>query len=1701
MMPALFIRRSPLLLLAAAAVALAVSIVQGGLPPAQAQSATALSALTVQGSTDSCAQTVRLSPDFAAATTSYTATVGYATTHARLTPTVAVSGSTVGVGKSGNLETVDSGSASDPISLDPGDSEINVRVTASDNSTQDYTVTITRRGLTQVSNIGQEAETTTRSTNNAVHAQGFRANHFGDEFTLTSIEAVINASPTQAQRDQIRAELWSGSGGPTQKLHDLTVPDHPITAGRVSFAAPANTRLSAYANYFFVLYTTGTFNLEITSTSSDNEDDGSYTIWWSVFDLFHTVQNSQEPGTAPTWTRQDATNAALRIRVNGEVVGEVSEPPIAAHPRNESIYVLRAETADRGLAGVTGYQVQYRQHGASDWSNTLTTAPTAIPRIRINVDRTKELVRIGGLTNGTTYDVRMRTVDNSDFGEWCMTTATPFLATFRFVSSDVTVVEGDIAEIEFQLNVPEGIPDANVETLVINQDVTAQNSDPIRELRGDYVGAVGHGFPNSQPLSVFQEFLLDPQAHPVTLPIVVNLDNFVEEDETFTGTWIMSGFDAAGWQPEYEGADTFTVTIKDATIPVNLARSNYVVAEGETLSLHTVAPRSLQHFDYQVTATVSDVSATRGADYSGPASYTVRTAKTEVSSTPITIAITDDGVSEHPETLTIALSAPAVLSSGLDYGVGIGSTSLATVTILDNYVWSSTLTPTALSGGGLGCEPGAQTVCDSSRLTDTSFTTAGGTDYTVTVLKDAANGELSFSTNTAMNDELRALSLYVDGQEFPLSSATVSRRSAVWTGADLSWASGTTVSLVLGQSTTPAVSLSARPNPVLEGQQVTIEAKLSDLAGQDVMIPLLFRWGREFRNGQVTDYGNLDQGDLRINGTSSVTEDGNGNRYTLWTLPGFVKINSGAHQRSYGLQRMKTNFDADTRDETFTVMLDADSPSWPAEVVEVGSPASVRVTVRDAHRFDEAPGPPRNVLAAPRNEGLYLSWDPPATGGSASSYDVHYTSRSRLQVGDQAWPVGDPSQGWAVVSPSGTQTITGLTNDTLYRVRVRSVNRSGSSSWAFGVGMPRGRDYDPHSDPTRATLGSIVVYYDGNPPVDEFRQWQPARPAHFGYRVRLPEEFSTIDPDDGSVRFTETTRAKVEVHVGNAGSTLRVGKVTYADTNQSDAQATPPVVCTHRPAVLMSGTPAHWRCVALAAVAVGEHSHVIELNAHSPNTHVEIEVTDGEVVRTWLLNIDPPARTYSLSPTARVVEGQEARLTLSLGKPAPTGGLEFAVSAGYGTARAGDLGQVASPVTVPEGSASLEIAVPTVDDDQYEGDESFTVTVAPTGSGWAVEPEGTDTSTVTIEDNDAAPEGPEPRAVQFVPGDGTLTVSWTVAPREGVEDGEIRHALRWSQTTGADHYWANPRDPNSVGPSDGITMAGGVTSYVITGLENGVATRVDLRSYIGSNHSEGSPKSSRWVTEEGEHTTPRGEPQQSPADRTYSVTAAARATEGGNASLTVTLSQAAPEGGVEFSVTAGYSGDSTAMADDVGSITSPVTVAQGNTTLAITIPTAADAVDEDDETFAVTVAARAAGWEKARDGRDTATVTIEDDDTAGVTVNAASPLAVAEDGSATYTVVLDSQPLFDVTVSASSTDDGAATVFPASHTFTPTTWNTPLTFTVNGVADDDPNDESVAVSHGVTSDDGRYAAVLLSTVAISVSDTTADAPQGDQSPR
>jgi len=100
-------------------------------------------------------------------------------------------------------------------------------------------------------------------------------------------------------------------------------------------------------------------------------------------------------------------------------------------------------------------------------------------------------------------------------------------------------------------------------------------------------------------------------------------------------------------------------------------------------------------------------------------------------------------------------------------------------------------------------------------------------------------------------------------------------------------------------------------------------------------------------------------------------------------------------------------------------------------------------------------------------------------------------------------------------------------------------------------------------------------------------------------------------------------------------------------------------------------------------------------------------------------------------------------------------------------------------------------------------------------------------------------------------------------------------------------------------------------------------------------------------------------------------------------------------------------------------------------------------------------------------------------------VASTASVQVAENGSTTFSVRLAAQPLASVTVNVASSDTTAASVSPATLTFTPANYATPQTVTVNGVDDIDTANESVTVT---LSAPGAIPAIASRTVAVAVTD-------------
>ena len=194
-----------------------------------------------------------------------------------------------------------------------------------------------------------------------------------------------------------------------------------------------------------------------------------------------------------------------------------------------------------------------------------------------------------------------------------------------------------------------------------------------------------------------------------------------------------------------------------------------------------------------------------------------------------------------------------------------------------------------------------------------------------------------------------------------------------------------------------------------------------------------------------------------------------------------------------------------------------------------------------------------------------------------------------------------------------------------------------------------------------------------------------------------------------------------------------------------------------------------------------------------------------------------------------------------------------------------------------------------------------------------------------------------------------------------------------------------------------------------------------------------------------------------------------------NATVTVALTNAVFESGVtasSFTLNATLSGLR---------IASLATVTAGDASATLTLGYSSGNFDRVG-TLSVTVADSAHTLAGAL-----TTPTVNILPTPSVSVNPTS-LSLTEGGSGgTYSVVLGGQPLGNVTVEATSGDaavsiDSDATPQTRTLAFTPMTWNTAQTVTATPADDDDAEDESVAISHGVSPNYGATAASVSVTV-------------------
>ncbi len=199
-------------------------------------------------------------------------------------------------------------------------------------------------------------------------------------------------------------------------------------------------------------------------------------------------------------------------------------------------------------------------------------------------------------------------------------------------------------------------------------------------------------------------------------------------------------------------------------------------------------------------------------------------------------------------------------------------------------------------------------------------------------------------------------------------------------------------------------------------------------------------------------------------------------------------------------------------------------------------------------------------------------------------------------------------------------------------------------------------------------------------------------------------------------------------------------------------------------------------------------------------------------------------------------------------------------------------------------------------------------------------------------------------------------------------------------------------------------------------------------------------------------------------------------------SFTVSLSAAAPSGGVTFDIATADNTATTADNDYVAQTLTGQTIPAGSTSFTFDVTVNGDTVAELDEIFFVNISNAIGATILDAQGNGT----IINDDSTGIIVSPTSGLTTTEGGgTATFTVVLTSTPTADVVIALTSSNTAEGTVDPASLTFTSANWNVAQTVTVTGV--DDPTadgDVVFNISFVVTSGDPNYDGVALPDVPV-----------------
>ena len=400
-----------------------------------------------------------------------------------------------------------------------------------------------------------------------------------------------------------------------------------------------------------------------------------------------------------------------------------------------------------------------------------------------------------------------------------------------------------------------------------------------------------------------------------------------------------------------------------------------------------------------------------------------------------------------------------------------------------------------------------------------------------------------------------------------------------------------------------------------------------------------------------------------------------------------------------------------------------------------------------------------------------------------------------------------------------------------------------------------------------------------------------------------------------------------------------------------------------------------------------------------------------------------------------------------------------------GTATAGeDYEERSETLTFDPGETTEEIQVQIREDDIDEAEEeTFTVTLSEASNATIEDA----TATGTIEDDDDPRVEVSFELATYTVDEGssvTVTVRLNKDPERTVE----------IQIEKAHEGGATPGDYSGVPGS--LTFNAGDTEKTITFTatddtadDDGESVVLRFRNLPDRVSAPGTATATVAIID-------NDDPQVTVSfdQTTYTVS------EGSAMTVTVRLS-ADPERTVEIQIEKTDQGGVTT--DDYSGVPSSVTFNAGETAKTFIFTATDDDIDDDNEKVVLS-------FGTLKDDRVTkgssATVTIVDDDTRGVTVQPTT-LNVLEGENKTYTVVLTSEPTANVTVTVGGASEDVS-VDGSPRTFTSINWNQTQAVTVSAAEDMDAVvDLAVTLTHTVTTG-GDYQGQSVDNVVVTITE-------------